>query len=112
MKKLLVVLLIIVGQFLCPSVQAQAESLHLTAPTTFLYEEGGMFIGDTLYMHNFRVIVRPKAMVRFNEIVGSGEIYIYEGAIFGLRGSLPSSVKVFIVDQEKAKEKDPIMQNG
>jgi hypothetical protein len=105
MKKLLVVLLIIVGQFLCPSVQAQEnfklESLILETPTTFVADDGGVFIGDTLYLNGFRVILQAGAVVRFERIVGPGKIYLYPTSIFGVAEDLPADVEVYIVKPEK-----------
>tara|TARA_R110000772_G_C13310332_1_gene440563 strand:- start:4882 stop:5226 length:345 start_codon:yes stop_codon:yes gene_type:complete len=104
MKKLLVVLLIIVGQFLCPSVQAQEsiklESLILETPTTFV-SDGGIFIGDVLYLNGQRVILQAGAVVRFERVVGPGKIYLYPTAILGIAEDLPADVEVYIVKPER-----------
>jgi len=111
MKKITIILVLILGQFLCSSVQAQIESVRLDSPTTFVAEENRMFIGDTLFMNGFRVIVEERAHVRFNEIVGEGSIYLYPDSLFLLRGDLPDEVSVYIVAPERP-EPPPKMQKG
>ena len=110
MKKILLTLILLMG------ITTQSQNLRsvvLDSPTTFLYEKGRKFLGDTLFIKGYRIIVNPGAIVRFKHIVGPGEIYIHEGAIFRLTKNLPKDVQVYIVKEGRGGEKNfPEKQKG
>lgn len=101
MKKLLFILVLLYSVL---TYGQRLKSLIVTENTTFLYEKDMYFIGDTLYLNNFKVRLQSKAYVRFEVIVGPGEIYLYPESTFMVKKKLEENVKVYITEHERKFE--------